>query len=88
MQIKTSTAILLIVPTVLTCGIALFIYKAWNSSSSYSGKSYSSGTYPMDSFDNIGESYETKKTSSNNGVFLIMYDIMNMIGENKRGAVK
>lgn len=35
-----------------------------NCSPSYSGKNYSSGTYPMDSFDNIGESNETKKPSS------------------------
>lgn len=62
MPIKTSTAILLVVPTVLTCGIALFIYRTWSSSSSYSGKSYSSGTYSMDTFDNIGESDESAKT--------------------------
>ncbi|MDO4375795.1 MAG: hypothetical protein Q4C33_01300 [bacterium] len=60
MPIKTSTTILLVVPTVLTCGIALFIYRAWSGSSSYSGKSYSSGAYPI----NIGESNESKKTSN------------------------
>lgn len=45
--IKTSTAIILIIPTVATCGIALLIYKFFRNTfeiSSYAGKSNSKST--------------------------------------------
>ena len=45
--IKTSTAIILIIPTVATCGIALLIYKFFRNTfeiSSYAGKSNSKNT--------------------------------------------
>lgn len=59
--IKTITAILLVIPTVATCGIALLIYKFFRNSfevTSYHGKNssshanaYSSASYDIPTFD-------------------------------------
>lgn len=71
--IKTTTAILLIIPTVATCGIALLIYKFFRNSfevTSYHGKNSSSATsahsvtsYDIPTFDEPKKT-EKKKTAS------------------------
>ncbi len=43
--IKTTTAILLVVPTVVTCGIALFIYKSFRYSGFSAKRTFNNNTY-------------------------------------------
>lgn len=64
--IKTVTAILLVIPTVATCGIALLVYKFFRNTfevSSYSVKSSSSNPSPTTFYD---ESSHTEVKKSKN----------------------
>ena len=49
--IKTTTAILLIVPTVVTCGIALFIYKSYRFTGFSGKKTFNNKTYSNINFN-------------------------------------
>lgn len=62
-NIKTSTAILLILPTISTCGIALIIYKIFNNTTYVSNSTYGSGSnqYYENIYDSIDSDKEVKK---------------------------
>ena len=74
--IKTSTAIILIIPTVATCGIALLVYKFFRNTfeiASYAGKSNSKNTNIP--YENV-EVPKKKKYQDHLLMFLVRHLIM------------